>query len=167
MTTDRSAIEALDALHIEVDALRAELSAALSRADRAEIALGVERDLVDLVAASPMKVPPAEVEAWRAQVVQRHAAGRALVEEVQVFLAENTPRAWPAPYGLGLLPPEQAGGQVRYTCSAAEQQRQIVDTPDVVIDWHDRADRGTRWADALRLDGRAHRAPFRRLGRSL
>ena len=58
---------------------------------------------------------------------------------------------WPAPKGLGILPPHR-NGIVTYNVWPIPEDIFSV-TPDVVMDWYDMAEEGTPHALALLLPG--------------
>lgn len=62
---------------------------------------------------------------------------------------------WPAPSGLGISPPNQHG-IVLYNFPLDPDHSILPEldvSPPVVTNWHDRAENGSEWAEALRLPG--------------
>lgn len=86
MASDPKVIESLDALHCEVDALRAELAATIRDLADATNALEAERELVQLLAPAGPSCP-VEVAETRRRIKARLSRERAFVVQVEALVA--------------------------------------------------------------------------------
>lgn len=60
--------------------------------------------------------------------------------------------SWPAPTGMGIAPPDRHGFALYNVEFDGRTIETLLERTDpVVIDWHDRSDNGTVWAEVLRL----------------
>lgn len=91
MASDPTVMEALDALHVEIDGLRAELATALQDLAQTSNDLEAERELVELLTVAGGRCPSGEVAVWRRQIVNRLAGERAFSMGIEQFLAEYNP----------------------------------------------------------------------------
>lgn len=92
MASDPTVIEALDALHVEIDGLRSELAAAVQQLAETSNDLEAERELVELLTVAGGRCPSGEVAVWRRQIVNRLAGERAFSMGIELFLAEYDPK---------------------------------------------------------------------------